>query len=70
MIANFELLKWLYFDATVRFFAVDLGEIPFGAGIYNISTSLVFKPINWLGLSLSYELFDVNVEAEFDVDDI
>jgi hypothetical protein len=34
-----------------------------------VNAALVFKPIDWFGLSLSYELFDVNVSDRYDIGD-
>ncbi len=67
IIANFELYSWLSFDANIGFFSISLEDIPFGAGIYNVSAALVFKPTKWMGISASYEMFDVNIDTAFDI---
>ncbi len=67
VIANFKLYPWLFFDANLGFFSISLEDIPFGASIYNVSVALVFKPTKWLGISTSYEMFDVNIDTAFDV---
>lgn len=69
IIANFEIMPWLYFDAAIGFFALDLQNINFSGGIYNVNAALVFKPTNWFGLSLNYEMFDVNMSDRYDIGD-
>jgi len=67
LIANFEILPWLYFDASVGFFSIDLKESHFAGSIYNLNAALVFKPLDWFGVSLSYEMFDVDFSDRFDI---
>ena len=67
LIANFEITPWLYFDAAVGFFALDLKSSYFSGSVYNVNAALVFKPLDWLGLSLSYEMFDVSVSDRYDI---
>jgi hypothetical protein len=67
LMANFEILPWLYFDAAVGFFALDLKSNYFSGSVYNVNAALVFKPLDWFGLSLSYEMFDVNVSDRYDI---
>ena len=69
LIANFEILKWLYFDASIGFFALDLKDSNFSGSVYNLNAALVFKPLHWFGVSLSYEMFDVDVSDQFDIGD-
>ena len=69
LIANFEITSWLYFDAAVGFFALDLKDIYFSGSVYNVNAALIFKPIEWFGLSLSYEMFDVSVSDQYDIGD-
>ena len=69
LVASFEILPWMDFDAAIGFFALDLGDIYFAGSIYNVNAALVFKPLDWLGLSLSYEMFDVNVSDRYDIGD-
>jgi hypothetical protein len=69
LIANFELLPWLYFDASVGFFALDLKDSYFSGSIYNVNAALVFKPLHWFGVSLSYEMFNVDVSDRYDIRD-
>jgi hypothetical protein len=64
-IASFEIAPWLYLDANVGFFTISLSD--FGGSVYDLSTALTFKPTNWLGLSVSYQFFDVNVDTVVDV---
>ena len=68
-IATFEITHWLYFDAAIGFFALDINDIYFSGSVYNVNTALVFKPIDWLGLTLGYEMFDVNVSDRYDIGD-
>ncbi len=67
LIANFEIKHWLYFNASVGFFALDFKDINFAGSIYNVNAALVFKPIDWFGLALSYEMFNVNVNGRYDI---
>ena len=67
LIANFEITPWLYFDAAVGFFALDLKSSYFSESVYNVNAALVFKPLDWLGLSLSYKMFDVSVSDRYDI---
>ena len=69
LIASFELLPWLYFAASVGFFSLDLKSNYFAGSIYNLNTALVFKPLHWFGVSLSYEIFDVDVSDRYDIGD-
>lgn len=69
LIANFEILPWLYFDASVGFFSLDLKDSYFAGSVYNLNAALVFKPLHWFGVSLSYEMFDVDVSDRFDIGD-
>lgn len=69
LIANFELLPWLYFDASLGFFALDLKDSDFAGSVYNLNGALVFKPLHWFGVSVSYEMFNVDFSDRFDVGD-
>ena len=66
IIASFGITKWLDFDANVGFFSISIDDLDFSGGLYNMSTGFVFKPTKWLGITASYELFDVNVKFKID----
>ena len=59
VLAAFRLTNWLYLDGSIGFFSLHIQN--FGGAIHNYNVSLVFKPVRWLGLNLSYKKFDVNV---------
>jgi hypothetical protein len=67
IIANFELLPWLYFDGSIGFFALDLKDSNFSGSVYNLNGALIFKPLHWFGVSVSYEMFDVDFSDRFDI---
>lgn len=69
LVAHFELTSWLYFDAAIGFFALDLKSNYFSGSVYNVNADLVFKPLHWFGISLGYELFDVDVSDRYDIGD-
>lgn len=69
LLANFDITPWLAFDAAIGFFALDLDDAYFNGSVYNLNAALVFKPTQWLGLSLNYEMFDVNVSDRYDIGD-
>ena len=59
LIASFKLTNWLNLNGGVGFFALNTRD--FGGSLYNFDISLMAKPIRWLGISLSYQKFDVRV---------
>ena len=59
LLVAFRLTNWLYLDGSIGFFSLQTKD--FGGAIHNYNVSLVFKPIHWLGINLSYKQFDVNV---------
>ena len=69
LIANFEILPWLYFDAAVGLFALNLENNYFEGSVYNVNGALVFKPLHWFGVSLSYEMFNIDVSDRYDIGD-
>ena len=69
LVASFEIAPWLYFDAAMGFFGLDIKEIYFSGSIYNINAEMVFKPTDWLGLSAGYEIFDIDVSDRYDIGD-
>lgn len=66
IIASFRLANWLNLNGGVGFFALNTSD--FGGSLYNVDISLMAKPAHWLGISLSYQQFDVRVY--FPSDDI
>ena len=59
LLVAFRLTDWLYLDGSIGFFSLQTKD--FGGAIHNYDVSLVFRPIHWLGINLSYKQFDVNV---------
>ena len=64
LVAMFKLKKWLYLDGTIGFFTLAFED--FDGTIYDFSARLVFKPTNWLGLSINYQKFDIRVKWPYD----
>ena len=59
VIADFRLYKWLHFAANIGFFSLHTDS--YGGNIYDLNVGLAAKPVKWLGLSLAYQEFDVNL---------
>ena len=59
LLVAFRLTNWMYLDGSIGFFSLQTKD--FGGAIHNYNVSLVFKPVRWLGINLSYKQFDVNV---------
>lgn len=59
LVAMFRLTKWLALDGNIGFFSLNTDS--FGGNIYSFKASVIFKPIRWIGISLSYQEFDVKV---------
>ncbi len=59
LIASFKLTKMLYLDGTMGYFTINTNT--FGGSVSTFDISLIFKPVRWLGINLSYKQFDVNV---------
>lgn len=66
IVASFRLTKWLNLNGGVGFFSLNTSG--FGGSLHNFDVSLMFKPLRWLGISLSYQEF--NVRVTFLSDDI
>lgn len=64
LVAMFKLKKWLDLDANVGFFSLKLND--FDGTLYDFSARLVFKPARWLGISLSYQEFDIRVSFPYE----
>lgn len=59
LVAKFELTKWLSLDGKFGFFSLNTNS--FGGKIYSVNAAVIFKPLRWMGISLSYQEFDVDV---------
>jgi len=59
IVALFKLNKWLQIHGDVGFFNLQLST--FGGSMYSFDVALDFKPAKWIGITLSYQEFDVNV---------
>lgn len=59
VVALFKLNNWLQIHGDVGFFNLQLST--FGGSMYSFDISLDFKPAKWIGITLSYQEFDVNV---------
>jgi hypothetical protein len=59
MVAMFRLKAWLHLEGNVGFFALKVDD--FDGTLFDLNISLNFKPIKWLGLSVSYQEFDIRV---------
>jgi len=59
-VASFKLNKWLYLNGNVSFFSLNTKS--FGGSIYSYNLELMARLVHWLGISLSYQEFDVRAE--------
>ena len=59
LLMNFKIAKWFYLDGAIGFFALNTQD--FGGGIYNLTGAMIFRPAKWVGISLSYQIFDIDV---------
>jgi len=59
LVAMFNLKKWLTLDANVGFFSLRLDD--FDGTLYDFCGRLVFKPVKWFGINMSYQVFDIRV---------
>ena len=62
----FKITPWLKLDAGVGYFSLDTRN--FGGRVNNLNARLNFHPLRWLGVSLGYQEFDV--EVYFPSDDV
>jgi hypothetical protein len=60
IVANFKLNKWIYLNGNVSFFSLNTKS--FGGSIYSYNLEMMARPVHWLGISLSYQEFDVRAE--------
>lgn len=69
VVGMFKLTKWLNFNTTVGVFSLNTKE--FGGNIFSLDVSLLFKPVHWMGIGLSYRKFDVSVYfIEYGIDTV
>ncbi len=66
IVGMFKLNNWLHLDGEIGYFALHTES--FGGSIFTLNGSLVFRVARWLGISLSYQEF--NVMAFFPTDGI
>jgi hypothetical protein len=59
LLARFPINNWLSITANVGYFGISFKE--FGGNINSFDLSVEFRPIHWLGISLSYDSFDLNL---------
>jgi len=59
IVAMFRLNSWMHLEGNVGFFSLKIDE--FDGTLFDFNMSLNFKPTNWLGLSVSYQEFDIRV---------
>lgn len=59
VIGMFKLTKWLNFNTTLGVFSLNTKD--FGGMIYSLNVSFLFKPVHWMGISLSYREFDISM---------
>jgi len=64
VLADFKLNKWLYLNGNIGFFS--LSTQGYGGSISSYNAELLAKPVRWLGVSLGYQEFDVNIHAPLD----
>ena len=60
LVAMFRLKEWLYINGNIGFFSLYLED--FNGSLYDFSARLIFKPLKWLGLNVSYQEFDIRVQ--------
>jgi hypothetical protein len=64
LVAMFRLNSWMHLEGNVGFFSLKMDD--FGGTLFDFNMSLNFKPTNWLGLSVSYQEFDIRVGFPYD----
>jgi hypothetical protein len=64
LVAMFRLNSWMHLEGNVGFFSLKMDD--FDGTLFNFNMSLNFKPTNWLGLSVSYQEFDIRVGFPFE----
>jgi hypothetical protein len=64
LVASFKMNKWLYLNGNVGFFSLNTKT--FGGSISSYNLDVMARPVHWLGISLSYQEFDVRVQSPSD----
>ena len=64
IVTLFKLNKWLQIHGDVGFFNIQINT--FGGSMYSFDLALDFKPVQWLGISMGYKGFDVNIHVPED----
>jgi hypothetical protein len=59
VVALFRITDWFHIGGEIGFFNLQLST--FGGNMYSFDIALDFKPVHWLGLTLSYQSFDIDV---------
>jgi hypothetical protein len=60
LISQFMIRDWFNIDAGIGFFSLKVDE--YKGSIFTLEIALIFKPLQWLGISLSYQEFDVVID--------
>lgn len=68
LLAAFELTPWLSFEGNIGIFA--LKSYLLDESLYDFSVDLTFQPFTWLGVSISYQEFDVRMAIPQDQLDV
>ena len=59
LVASFKLNNWILFSGNVGFFAFRIQTLD--ESLYDFSLGLQFRLKSWLGLSINYQEFDIQV---------
>jgi hypothetical protein len=59
LVAMFRLNSWMHMEGNVGFFSLKMDD--FDGTLFDFNITLNFKPLHWLGLSVSYQEFDIRV---------
>jgi hypothetical protein len=60
LIGLFKIRDWFHIDTGIGFFSLKIDD--YKGSIFTLEAALVFKPLQWLGISLSYQEFDVVID--------
>lgn len=61
LVTALEIREWLYFGANVGVFVFQLEDL--NQSLYDFNIELSFRPNKWLGISVSYKEFDVQIKS-------
>lgn len=59
VIADFRFKPWLSFNTKIGFFSLNTEE--FKTSIFSFNAAFCFKPLDWLGITVSYQEFDIEL---------